>query len=199
MMRLKLVKTAKEEATHMVVDEEDGLLHGTKLLLSLVQPWLGTGRTVCGDSYFASVGAAKEMEKKGMGFIGVIKMATRHFPMAYLANIEMEARGERAGLMYKDKYSVPRLMAFAWMDRDGRYFIASSLSVRNGTEYVRTRLWRQVNMTADADAECLELTVQQLLECQRYYQACGKIDQHNRHRQATLKLETKLVTHDWAK
>jgi hypothetical protein len=124
MMRLKLVKTAKEEATHMVVDEEDRLLHGTKVLLLLVQPWLGTGRTVCGDSYFASVGAAKEMEKKGMGFIGVIKTATRHFPMAYLTNIEMEARGERAGVIYRDEYGIPRLMAFVWMDRDRRYFIA---------------------------------------------------------------------------
>jgi hypothetical protein len=53
MMRLKLVKTAKKEATHMIVDEEDGLLHGTKVLLSLVKPWLGTGHTVCGHLYFA--------------------------------------------------------------------------------------------------------------------------------------------------
>jgi hypothetical protein len=120
MMRLKLVKTAEEEATHMVVDEEDGLLHGTKVLLLLVQPLLGTGRTVCGDSYFASVGAAKEMEKKGMGFIGVVKTATRHFPMAYLMNIEMEARGKRAGVVFQDEYSILRLMPFVWMDRDQR-------------------------------------------------------------------------------
>jgi hypothetical protein len=126
MMRLKLVKTAEEEATHMVVDEEDGLLHGTKVLLLLVKPWLGIGRTVCGDLYFASVGAAKEMEKKGMGFIGVVKTATRHFPMAYLTNIEIEACGKRAGVVFRDEYGIPRLMAFVWMDRDQRYFIVSS-------------------------------------------------------------------------
>ena len=30
-----------------------------------------------------------------------------------------------------------------------------------------------------------------------YYAACGKIDQHNRHRQASLMLETKLRTMNW--
>jgi hypothetical protein len=197
MMRLKIVKTAEEEATHTIMDEHLGMLHGTKVIISLVQPWLGSGRTVCGDSYFASVGAANVMEKRGMGFLGIIKTATRHFPMAYLTNIEMQSCGEREGVVYRDKHGVPKLMAFVWMDRDRRYFIASSSSLRKGTGYVRDR-WRQVDTSPDADAERVELTVDQPEACQHYYQACGKVDQHNRHRQATLKLETKFVTHDWA-
>jgi hypothetical protein len=31
-----------------------------------------------------------------------------------------------------------------------------------------------------------------------YYSTCGKIDQHNRDRQATLGLEHRIKTHDWA-
>jgi hypothetical protein len=32
-----------------------------------------------------------------------------------------------------------------------------------------------------------------------YYDISGKIDQHNRDRQATLAIEKKIKTHDWAK
>jgi hypothetical protein len=85
------------------------------------------------------------------------------------------------------------------MDRDRRYFIASSSSLRKGTGYVRDDRWRQVDTSPDADAERVELTVDQPEACQHYYHACGKVDQHNRHWQATLKLVTKFVTHDWAK
>ena len=52
MMRLKLVKTAEEEATHWDVDPADGMLHGTKILLFLVGPWLKSNCTPVGDSYF---------------------------------------------------------------------------------------------------------------------------------------------------
>ena len=79
MMRLKLVKTAEEEATHNQENEE-GMLHGTKVLLFLVEPWLNSGRTTVGDSYFASVGAACTLDERGMGFIGVVKTATKKFP-----------------------------------------------------------------------------------------------------------------------
>jgi hypothetical protein len=165
MMRLKIVKTAEEEAMHTIMDEHLGMLHGTKVLISLVQPWLGSVHTVCGDSYFASVGAATKMEKRGMGFLGVVKTATRHFPMAYMTNIEMQSRGEREGVVCRDKHGVPKLMAFVWMDRDRRYFIASLSSLRKGTGYVRDR-WRQVDTSPDADAERVELTVDQPEACQ---------------------------------
>ena len=93
MMRLKLVKTAEEDSTHTVVDTETGILHRTRLLLFLINPWMYTGRTVVGDSYFASVGAAKQLENVGMGFIGVVKTATRRLPMTYLSKLEMQTRG----------------------------------------------------------------------------------------------------------
>ena len=197
MLRLKIVKSAEEEATHTVVGE-DGLLHGTKVLMFLVGPWTHTNRTVVGDSYFASVGAARKMESEGTGFIGVVKTATRHFPMSYLSQLEMESRGERKGLIANEAHSNFKMMAYVWMDRDRRYFIATSSSLLAGIPYVRDR-WRQVDTTPNANAERVFVTVDQPKACEVYYSACGKIDQHNRHRQDSLNLEKKIQVRDWAK
>ena len=198
MMRLKLVKTAEEEATHRDVDLADSMLHGTKILLFLVGPWLNSDRTTVGDSYFASVGAACTLDERGMGFIGVVKTATRKFPMAYLSNLEMQERGDRHGVVTRGANGVTTLMAFVWMDRDRRYFIASASSLQAGLPHVRTR-WRQVDSRLNAEAERVEVTVQQPKACETYYSACGKIDGHNRHRQATLMLENKLPTQEWSR
>lgn len=61
MTRLHLVTTAEDEARHRT-GEERGMLHGTPTLCRLIAPWAGSGRTVCADSYFASVEAAERME-----------------------------------------------------------------------------------------------------------------------------------------
>ena len=51
----------------------------------------------------------------------------------------------------------------------------------------------------NAEAERVEVIVPQPKACETYYSACGKIDGHNRHRQATLMLENKLPTQEWSK
>jgi hypothetical protein len=69
MLRLKLVKGAD-----LVGIDDDGnnegdgnyLLHGTVVLKELVSPWFGSHRIVCADSYFASVGAARELFAQGL-------------------------------------------------------------------------------------------------------------------------------------
>ena len=198
MMRLKLVKTAKEESTNEIAEDEIGLLHGTRILLFLVSPWNYSFRTVVGDSYFASVGAAEQLELVKLGFIGVVKTSSRRFPMKYLSNIEFNDRGETQGVVAKNVNGRATMMAFVWMDRQRRYFIATSSSLQQGLPYLRRR-WRQVDETINADAELVQLSVPQPKAAEVYYSGCGKIDQHNRHRQDTLKMETKLKTHDWAK
>jgi hypothetical protein len=96
MLRLKLVKGAD-----LVGDDnenhdrnENNLLHGTQVLKYLVSPWFGSHRIVCADSYFASVGAAKELFANGLRFIGVVKTATRGFPKTYLSAVELANRGD---------------------------------------------------------------------------------------------------------
>jgi hypothetical protein len=82
MIGLKLVKSAKCRVRED--PEDEGLNHGTKVAKELVLPYANSGRVCVADSYFASVQCAKELWNIGMGFIGVVKTATKGFPMAHL-------------------------------------------------------------------------------------------------------------------
>ena len=93
MLRLKLVEAAEEEDAH-TQDDDEGFPHGFKVLRFLSSPWAHTDRLICSDSYFASVTAVEELEKLGLRFIGVVKTATKKFPMAYLDSIDLEGRGD---------------------------------------------------------------------------------------------------------
>jgi hypothetical protein len=205
MMKLKLVETAESEALH-AVEGEDGLLHGTVILKRLLEPWAGQGdRVVCANSYFASVGAAEELEKMGLGFIGVVKTTTRRFPQAHLSAIETSVACTRKmptetrmqwhsfGWIEGDLNA----MAFVWMDGDRCYFIATRSTLDQGEYYARTR-WRQVDHTENADAERVDLKIPQPLAAEVYYRACASADRHNRSRQDDLMLERKLETKDWS-
>ncbi|KAG7360951.1 transposase IS4 [Nitzschia inconspicua] len=132
MLRLKLGKTAAEESTTTQVHNES-LLHGTALLKFLVSPWRFCGRIVCADSYFASVGAAEELKQNGLKFIGVVKTATKKFPMAHLQAVELQGIGDRRGLVARDDEGNPSLIACVWMDRERRYFISNANGLAPGT------------------------------------------------------------------
>jgi Transposase IS4 len=151
---LRLVKTGEEEAFH-ATESADGLLDGTKILKYLIMSWDFSDRMVCADSYVASVGASEELQQMRMRLLGVVKTATKYFPMAYLSNIELHERGDRRGLIAKDYDGTPRLMAFVWMDRDRRYFIASGSSLQEETPCVRQRS-RQID-------NILKLLINQLI------------------------------------
>jgi hypothetical protein len=89
MIRLRLVKSTDDyDDNHE--NEGDALPHGTKVLKYLVDPWCHSDQIVCADSYFSSVKTAEEMQKIGLHFIGVIKTATKHYPMEYLSTQELE-------------------------------------------------------------------------------------------------------------
>ena len=201
MLRLKIVTTAAEAAANNQHEENENgevLLHGIQVLKDLVMPWANTDRIVCADSYFASVGAALELKRIGLRFIGVVKTATRRYPMKALSEIELVDRGDFRGLVSVGDGS-NSLLAFVWMDRDRRYFISTTSSLANGVPYSRER-WRQVDVTTpNAPPERVELTIPQPKAAEIYYSTCASIDQHNRARQDDLMLERKLGTHDWSK
>ena len=100
MLRLSIVKSPEE--TELRAQENpkpwhkwDDLTHGGKVLLDLVEPWLGTGRIVGGDSAFSSVKLAEKCEEYNTGLIGSIKQATTGFPMRRLSTVE--STGKRGG------------------------------------------------------------------------------------------------------
>ena len=191
MLQLSIVTTA-EHRQQTATGDDDGLPHGTAVLRKLVAAWAGSRRVVCADSYFASVTAAQQLLGMGLRFIGVIKTATRGFPMSSLSTIPLEARGQHVSYTHTTADGVPDLMAVVWVDRECRYFIASTSSTLAGTPYNRLR-WRQGDVTASRVA----LTVPQPVVAETYYGCCAQIDRHNRCRQDDLRLENKLFTHDW--
>ena len=59
---------------------------------------------------------------------------------------------------------------------------------------------RQIEpLESQAPPERVEFTIKQPKAAEIYYSTCGKIDQHNRQRHDTLKLEKKVETNDWLK
>lgn len=200
MLQLKLVKTAAASQGEFYSDNdnETTLLHGTQVVKQLVRPWLNSNRIICADSAFASVGCANELKRLGMRFIGVVKTATKQFPMKWLSEVELSNRGDRKGLVARNADGGDvNLLAFVWMDRDRRYFITNTSSLGEGTPVTRER-WRQVNQEPNADPERVDLVVPQPLACEIYYSTNAAIDNHNRCRQDTLMLERKIETKDWS-
>jgi hypothetical protein len=178
--------------------QQGQLLHGIKVMKELIEPWSFSERMVCADSYFASVAAAEELMKFRFRFIGVVKTATKRYPMKYLSELVLSKRRDRYPLLKKDIHGTPDLMAFVWVDRDRRYFVATGSSMQEGDAYFRQR-WRQVNRedeNADPERVTIEVPIPKAAEV--YYSVCGKIDQHNRDRQDTLGIENKLRVNDWS-
>ena len=126
-------------------------------------------------------------------------------PMSYPLSIELdEGRGQRVGVVLTSN-GAPTMMAYVWMDRDRRYFISTASSLQDRKDYSRI-LWRQPDLPEEdfvevnnAEAERQELTVSQPKCSEIYYNNCAAIDQHNRHRQDTLKAERKMQTKSWDK
>jgi hypothetical protein len=90
---------------------QQGLNHGTEIVLSLVKPWWQIQGVVLADSYFA--------------LVGVVKQAHVKFPKDYLAQVKLGERGDHHGLAANNAEGIPYLLAFALMDRDRRYVIVS--------------------------------------------------------------------------
>ena len=96
-------------------------LHGCNVLYWLVKPWANTDSVVVADSYFASVPAAIRLKEAGLRFIGIVKTATKEYPMQYLGSVELHGgKGSRKGLTTTDEATGTQLLSFVWVDRDRR-------------------------------------------------------------------------------
>ena len=98
-IRLKLVKEGADDRKY---DNDKDVAYVIEVLLELLSPWINTQRIVCADSHFKSVTAVEFLYENEMKFIGVVKTATRKFPMGYLAVRELENRGYLYGLVRQE-------------------------------------------------------------------------------------------------
>ena len=138
------------------------------------------------------------MEQEGLKFIGVVKTTMKMFPMKNLQSIELEKRGDRVGLVRRKEEGDCDLLAFAWMDRERRYFICSGSNMSDGEPNIRQR-FRQEDEEDNAEPNNITLIIEQPKACELYYSYCAMVDRHNRCRQKDLSLERKLVTKYWSK
>eukprot|EP00170_Pyropia_yezoensis_P000630 contig_2981_g631 len=119
MLKLSVVTTAEYEKS-AAGDNDADLPHGTTVLKRLVAPWAGTQRIICADSYFASVATAQQLLTMGLRFVGVVKTATRGYPMGALSAIPLQSRGQHVSFSHVNADNVTDLMAVLWVDRERR-------------------------------------------------------------------------------
>ena len=86
---------------------------------------------------------------------------------------------------------------FVWVDRDRRYFIYNTSSLKPGMTYTRDML-RQVDDSTDVDPVHIEFDINQPRVAERYYSRNSKIDESNCTRQYDLQLEGGIQTKDWS-
>ena len=94
------------------------------MLIDLLKPWSNKRQIVCADSYFVSVPAVGKLEKIGLHFVGVVKTATKKYPMNRLNRNYLPERGDYKKLVSinKDDASV-RDAAIMWLDKNCRFLL----------------------------------------------------------------------------
>ena len=190
MLRLEIVKSPLDDAPR---DDLDGLNHGTAVVLRLISPWLYTNRIVCADSYFASWMTAKALRDKDMRFIGVVKTASKGYPMRYLSSKPMSGRGEWYSMVSKGDMEGHDICAVLWVDRERRYFVTTAGTTLPGQTIYRER-WRRFGNTSKKIIT--ETSIPQVAET--YYATASQVDRHNRCRQDELNLEKKFEVKEWS-
>ena len=130
----------------------------------------------------------------GFRYTGLVKTAHKNYPLKKFSEREMAGKGDSFCLNARMRNQEGVLVALCWVDRDRRYFISTAGSVGKGTPFERER-WRQ---TQDGPQKQLILVPQPSL-VELCYAACAIIDQHNRCRQDSLRLEKKVEVKYWSK
>lgn len=122
-------------------------------------------------------------------FIGVIKTATKEYPMAYFNQAELQGKGDYKYLVSVDEETGEvEMIALLWADRNRRHFIGNAEGIELAEPIFRTR-WTQVEESESEAPLRLELEIQQVTMSKTYYDICGAIDQLNRQRQDDLEFE----------
>ena len=130
-----------------------------------------------------------------MGFIGVVKTATKRFPMEPLQETILLSKGQYTGM--STCIDNATIMAFVWSDRNRRYFIATAGSMAQGQPHQRIR-WTEIgDEDGERLAERLIITVPMPRASQLYFDACGMIDSHNRLCELSG-IEKRVRTQNWA-
>lgn len=160
---------------------------GTATILRLTEPWHGTGRIIVADSWFASVKTALELEKRGLFFIGIVKTATKQFPMKILKEKCPEQRG--ATIVSQTTINDVNLISCGWRDKKIHTFVGSCSTTLDGIPAKKMR--------TNENGQKYTLEVPRIKIIEEYFQGAPSIDVHNHLRQSGLALEEVWHTQNW--
>ena len=181
-MKLNLVNTSSEEDLHSL-KEHYSLLHGIKGNVQSFAAMVNKQRHVfSADIYIAMVQVCDDLKKRGLRFIGVVKIVTRDLCMVKCSETELAWKGLWKEYFALDNGKKLDKFAFVWVDRVRRYFIYNTSSLKPSMPYVRDRL-RQVDDIPNADPISVEFDINQPRVAERYYYRKSKIDESNCTRQ----------------
>ena len=144
-------------------------------------------RLVAMDSWFASVSCVKALwATHKVRSIGNVKTATRCYPHQEMRwKLSRKERGA-IDVMHCQDHEV---WALGWHDHYFKTFVCNAGTSEPGEPAKKKR-------QRDDGSNYFKL-VDRPVALQHFYDACGSIDQHNRHRQHLLKLEKIWRTHRW--
>lgn len=120
----------------------------------------------------------------GLRVIGVVKTATRRYPMTELSHMPFRALGDHRSYVNVTADGVIDLMAVMWDDRNGRFFISNASTRLNARPYERVR-WRE----GGEESRLVAMSVLMPIETQGYYDCGSQIGRLNRCRQDDVGLE----------
>ena len=125
----------------------------------------------------------------------MVKQATKYFPMEPLQRVIMPHKGNYIGMMTRVENT--DIAAYAWRDRERRYFVASAGSLAEGQPYERIRKRETGDGHGNRQANDVYITVPMPKSTEIYFNSANKIDRHNCIR-AECGIDKHFRTNNWA-
>jgi hypothetical protein len=172
----------------------------TATTLRLVEPWMGKGRLIVGDSWFASVQTALALRARGCFFTGMVKTAHREFPLSFIQKLAFGPQAKRGdSITLTATKAGYKLIAHCWNEpgKEGKpkKALISTCGVTTAVEADKRTRWILNPATAEMDPKILEVPKTDLLR--RYFEGAKGIDVFNHCRQGGLRLEALKTKDCW--
>ena len=180
---------------------DEGNNKGTAVVQRLLHDYRGTGRTIYGDSAFASVNTCIRLLNDGLHFIGPVKTATKLFPRKQLQRHEYEKRG--ASVFLEATIEGKQVFATGWADKDVddlsntsgvKTFVSTCGTSLEGKRHIKKKWFSALGMSS---SQRVDYEIDRDATTTKYFEHAGAVDYHNRYRQDFLGLERGFPTKRW--
>jgi hypothetical protein len=178
---------------------------GTAVTLRLMKPLWGSGRTIVGDSAFASVKMAGQALEHGLHFQGPVKTAHKGFPAAFFKAWATQQDGALVpwgnhkvvtSMITLTDGSTKPILAFAWRDKKAKHIISTNGTTLPGHPMPKDR--HRIDMV-DGIPTTVAYTkwMPRPAVLEQMHSNFSVVDIHNHYRQGVLRVEVWWSTKTW--